>query len=50
MDVTALFGPFFTDTLAGFNETVPLALPIAGAFALLGIVIAVIRKFGIKTR
>lgn len=50
MDVDTLFGPLFTQTLAGFNDTVPLAIPIAVAFAVLGIVIAVIRKFGIKTR
>jgi len=50
MDVDTLFGPLFTQTLAAGNDVVPLAIPVLVFFAVIGIVLAVTRKFGIKTR
>lgn len=50
MDVAVLFGPLFTGAGTAFEDVVPLGIPIAILFVTLGIVIAVARKFGLKTR
>lgn len=50
MDVPVLFGPVFTGALEGFNDVIPLAVPIMVAFAILAIVLKVTGRVGVKTR
>lgn len=50
MDYAVIFGPLFTGAESAFEAVLPLAIPVALLFIGLGIVLAVGRKFGLKTR
>lgn len=48
MDPATLFGPIATDALAAIGDLVPIAAPVFGGFVLIGIALAVLRKFGVR--
>lgn len=50
MDVAVLFGPLFTGALDAANDLIPLAIPIMIFFAVLGIVLKVTGRLGVKSR